>query len=157
MTIEHASRNGQLQQYVAMLLDNQLFGIPVASVHDVLQNPSVNPVPLAPSEVAGSLNLRGRIVNAVDLRQRLSLGNRTVSASQKVMCVVIEHRHEMYGLLVDSVRDVLSLDEADYEKLPSTVDPRWRDVCSGIYKLDKELLLVLELGKLFSELEKDAA
>jgi purine-binding chemotaxis protein CheW len=59
--------------------------------------------------------------------------------------------------VVDGVRDVLTLPDKDFEKLPSTVQAQWRDISQGIYKLENELLLVLDIGKLFVELEERAA
>lgn len=148
--------NTHSKQYVALTLAGQLFGIPVLNVHDVLQNPQVNNIPLAPPEVAGSLNLRGKIVTAIDLRCRLGINTRE-STDDSTMCIVIEYKGDMYSLIVDSVRDVLTLPDKDFEKLPSTVHPRWREVSQGIYKLDTELLLVLDIAKLFAELEERAA
>jgi purine-binding chemotaxis protein CheW len=144
------------KQFVALTLAGQLFGIPVMNVHDVLQDPQVNTIPLAPPEVAGSLNLRGKIVTAIDLRCRLGINQRE-NGERNTMCIVIDYRGDMYSLVVDSVRDVLTLADKDFEKLPSTVSPQWRDVSQGIYKLENELLLVLDIAKLFAELEERAA
>jgi purine-binding chemotaxis protein CheW len=138
------------RQYVTLTLDGQLFGIPVLLVHDVLRNPGVNHIPLAPLGVAGSLNLRGRIVTAIDARRKLGLPAQEEAGNAKVMCVVVEHSNEMYGLLVDEVSDVLSLEGQQMEKVPGTLDPAWREVCQGIYKLDGRLLLILETGRLFA-------
>jgi purine-binding chemotaxis protein CheW len=148
--------NNNTKQFVALTLAGQLFGIPVLNVHDVLQNPQVNTIPLAPPEVAGSLNLRGKIVTAIDLRCRLGINTRD-SKDESTMCIVIEHKGDMYSLIVDAVRDVLTLPDKNFEKLPSTVHAQWREVSQGIYKLDNELLLILDIAKLFAELEEQAA
>jgi purine-binding chemotaxis protein CheW len=148
--------NAHSKQFVALTLAGQLFGIPVLNVHDVLQNPQVNTIPLAPPEVAGSLNLRGKIVTAIDLRCRLGINTRE-SKEESTMCIVIEYKGDMYSLIVDAVRDVLTLPDKNFEKLPATIHPRWKEVSQGIYKLDTELLLVLDISKLFAELEERAA
>lgn len=135
------------RQYVTLMLDGQLFGLPVLKVHDVLRNPVVNTIPLAPPGVAGSLNLRGRIVTAIDMRSRLGL---PVGKRETIMCIVVEHDGDMYSLIVDDVSDVLTLDSEQQEKVPSTLDPRWREVCQGIYKLEGRLLLILDIVRFFA-------
>ena len=104
-------------------------------------------IPLAPSEVAGALNLRGRIVTAIDVRQRLRLPPRENNEGQQ-MSVVVEHHGEHYSLLIDSVGEVLSVPGDRYERNPATLNPRWREVSAGIYRLDGELLVVLDVERL---------
>ena len=136
------------RQYVTMTLAGQLFGIPVLQVHDVLRNPVVNRIPLAPLGVAGSLNLRGRIVTAIDVRSKLGLPGKPAEGKDAI-CIVVAHNNEMYGLLVDDVSDVLTIEAQQIEKVPSTLDSVWRDACQGIYKLEGQLLLILDIGKFF--------
>ncbi len=72
-TAESAIASGESQDYVTMTIADQLFGIPVLTVQDVLGSQRITRIPLAPPEVAGALNLRGRIVTAMDVRRRLDL------------------------------------------------------------------------------------
>jgi len=133
-------------EYVTVTIDDQWFGIPVLQVQDVLAAQSIALVPLAPKEVAGSLNLRGHIVTAIDPRQRLGLPAREGGASG--MGVVVEHEGELYSLLIDAVGEVLSLPEDRFERNPATLDARWRDVSVGIFRLDDRLLVVLDIAQL---------
>lgn len=133
--------------FVTIRLAGQLLGIPVLLVNDVLKILKVTPVPLAPSWVAGVLNLRGRIVTAIDLRERLGLPKRS-SDECAGMSVVVDHRGEPYSLLIDSVGDVVSLDDSLFEKNPVTLDPRWREVSDGVYRLETELMVVLDVKRL---------
>src|SRR6267154_2312473 len=107
--------------FVSVVIGGQLFGIPVLEVRDVLASQRITRVPLAPAEVAGSLNLRGRIVTAIDIRTRLGLPER--SEGKTAMSVVVDYGGELYSLLVDSVGEVLSLDGTDAERNPATLDP----------------------------------
>jgi purine-binding chemotaxis protein CheW len=75
-----AQDHGAEQAYLTMMLDGQLCGVPVLSVRDVLANQTIARIPLAPREVAGNLNLRGRIVTAIDLRRVLRLSPRAAGA-----------------------------------------------------------------------------
>jgi purine-binding chemotaxis protein CheW len=140
--------SGEHRDYVTMSIGGQLFGIPVLKVQDVLGNQTITRVPLAPVEVAGSLNLRGRIVTAVDVRLRLGLPKRENEKS--AMSVVVEHQGELYSLLVDSVGEVLSLETRDYQRNPPTLNPRLREFSDGIYRLNDSLLVVLSVSSLLN-------
>jgi purine-binding chemotaxis protein CheW len=140
--------SGENRDYVTMSIGGQLFGIPVLKVQDVLGTQTITRVPLAPVEVAGSLNLRGRIVTAVDVRLRLGLPKR--DADKAAMSVVVEHENELYSLLVDSVGEVLSLESRDYQRNPPTLNPRLREFSDGIYRLNDSLLVVLSVSSLLN-------
>jgi purine-binding chemotaxis protein CheW len=140
--------SGEQRDYVTMSIGGQLFGIPVLKVQDVLGSQTITRVPLAPVEVAGSLNLRGRIVTAVDVRLRLGLPKR--ENEKTAMSVVVEHEGELYSLLVDSVGEVLSLETRDYQRNPPTLNPRLREFSDGIYRLNDSLLVVLSVSSLLN-------
>ena len=143
------------RQYVSIVIDGQLFGIPVLIVHDVLGPQRITRIPLAPPEVAGSLNLRGRIVTAIDVRLCLGLDKRPPELSG--MSVVVEHGGEFYSLIVDNVGEVLTLSSSAMERNPATLDPRWREISSGIYRLDEQLLVVLDADRLLDFARTEAA
>jgi purine-binding chemotaxis protein CheW len=143
------------RQYVSITIDGQMFGIPVLIVHDVLGPQRITRIPLAPAEVAGSLNLRGRIVTAIDVRLRLGLPKRPVNMDG--MSVVVEHSGEFYSLMVDGVGEVLTLSSAEFERNPATLDPRWRDISLGIYRLQDQLLVILDVNRLLDFTRNEAA
>jgi purine-binding chemotaxis protein CheW len=134
------------QDYVTMSVGGQMFGIPVLQVQDVLNPQRITRIPLASAEIAGALNLRGRIVTAIDVRTRLGLPQ----AEKAGMSIVVEHKNEMYSLLVDEVGDVMSLAQSEYEANPATLDGRWREVSSGVYRLNGTLMLVMDVAQLLS-------
>ena len=103
--------------------------------------------------MAGSLNLRGRIVTAIDVRLRLGLPARP--KEKPGMSIVVDLRGELYSLMVDGVGEVLSLSSDDFERNPSTLDVRWRELSTGIYRLNGTLLVVLDVSRLlnFANLE----
>ncbi|MFL5252155.1 MAG: chemotaxis protein CheW, partial [Rhodopila sp.] len=104
--------------------------------------------PLAPPEIAGSLNLRGRIVTAIDLRRRLGLPS--APAGQKRMSVVADQAGELYALLVDQVSEVLSLKASAFERNPPTLEKHWANFSTGIYRLEGRLLVVLDVARLLA-------
>lgn len=144
---EAAIKAGESEDYLTVMIADQLFGIPVLQVQDVLGQQSVTRIPLAPPEVAGSLNLRGRIVTAINVRRRLGLSERD-DGKKSDMSVVVEHDNELYSLIIDEVGDVLALYSKDFDSNPATLDPVWRDISLGIYRLDDRLLVVLDVPKL---------
>ena len=131
--------------FVTMTVAGQLFGIRVLMVQDVLGPQRIARVPLAPPEILGSLNLRGRIVTAIDVRTRLGLPKR--ADGEKGMSVVVEHDDELYSLVVDKVGEVMTLPAADYERNPVTLDPRWHEIADGIYRLPECLLVVVNVAR----------
>jgi purine-binding chemotaxis protein CheW len=143
---DHHLNTGESQEFVTVTIADQLFGIPVLSVQDVLGPQKITRIPLSPPEVGGALNLRGRIVTAIDVRRRLGLAAR--AADDPGMSVVVEHKGEPYSLMIDSVGEVLAVPVESYERNPATLDPRWRDVSGGIYRLEGKLLVILEVDRL---------
>ena len=143
MNAENAQQN--LKEYVTAMIGGQLFGLPILNVQDVFRPERLTRVPLAPAEIAGVLNLRGRIVTLIDMRCLLGLGEREKNAA--VMAVGVESRGESYGLLIDSVGEVLKLDEGAREPNPINLDPRLARVCVGIYRLEGQLLMVVDVDR----------
>ena len=140
----------QSKDFLTVSIAGQRFGIPVLQVQDVLREQKVTRIPLAPPEVAGSLNLRGRIVTAIDVRKRLGLPGR--DDQKQNMSVVVEYEEELFSLIIDSVGDVLSFKGKDFDKNPGTLDPLWRDVSTGIYQLENELLVVMDVSSLLENI-----
>lgn len=198
-----AAGREDLNEFVTFNIAGQFFGIPVLIVQDILLPEKIASIPLAPPEVRGSINLRGRIVTVIDVRVRLGLESRAITSATQIeeevhtaedqaaedlaandsdaqadedqsaeatevaalkaheavdavkrknrehmMGVTVEHQNELYTLLVDSVGDVISLSRKNYEGNPSTLDPLWREFASGVYRLDSDLMVVLDVERL---------
>jgi len=138
-----------LCEYVTVVICGQRFGIPVLLVQDVIRERPLTHIPLAPSEVAGALNLRGRVVTAIDLRNRL--GMEPLEEDVPAMNVVVEQGGELYSLIVDAVGDVLNLSMDTYEPSPATMDQKWRGVTDGLHRLDGDLMLVLNIDDVLGD------
>ncbi|MFM9890262.1 MAG: chemotaxis protein CheW [Rickettsiales bacterium] len=143
------------QEFVTMRIGKQLFGISVLAVQDVLRRQTIAPVPLSPSVVAGSLNLRGRIVTAIDMRARLELG--PYPQPDTIMMAVVEYQHELFALMIDQVGDVLQLAMNRFEKVPSNMDATWRGMAAGVFKLEGELLVILDVASVIDHIQGIAA
>ena len=132
-------------EYVTATVGGQLFGMPIGRVQDVFMPERLARVPLAPPEIAGMLNLRGRIVTAIDMRRRLGLGAPEDRGQR--MAVGIESRGESYGLLIDAIGEVLKLPAASREDNPVNLDARLARVSAGVHRLEDALMVVLDVDR----------
>jgi purine-binding chemotaxis protein CheW len=140
-----ATNHSATVQYVTVVIGGQLFGLPIERVHDVFVPESITRVPLSRAEIAGVLNLRGRIVTAIDMRRRLHLAPRT--GDGRAMAVGIEHKGESYGLLIDNVGEVLTLPGAGREANPVNLDARWAAISGGVHRLNGQLMVILDVDR----------
>jgi purine-binding chemotaxis protein CheW len=132
-------------QYWSFRVGRLYFGVAVQDVQEVIRYQEMTRVPHAPADIAGLINLRGQIVTAIDLRKKLGLPDR--SADALPMNVVVRTDDGAVSLLVDEIGDVLQLEEAIYEPAPETLTGVSRELITGVYKLKKELLLILDISK----------
>ncbi len=142
----NASPTTALVTLVTLSVDDQLCGIPVEDVRDVLGARTITRIPLAPPEIAGNLNLRGRIVTALDVRRRLDLAPADPDTPR--MSLVTEHKGELYALVVDSVREVIALPVDGFEPNPPTLPLAWAQHSTGIFQLPEGLLMTLDVSRL---------
>ena len=138
------NETGTLREYVTAEIGGELIGMPILRVQDVFIPEGPTRVPLAPTEIAGVLNLRGRIITLVDMRRRLGL---TGGGDKAALAIGVELRGESYGLLIDAIGEVLKLDEDAQEANPVNLDPRLARVSTGIHRLNDRLLMVLDVDR----------
>jgi purine-binding chemotaxis protein CheW len=137
-------QTGEMSEYVTVTIGKQLFGLPIGRVQDVFVLSQMTRVPLASDDIAGVINLRGRIVTAIDLRRRLGVSGEPGRAQ---MAVGIESEAESYGLVIDAVGEVLKLGAETAESVPVNLDDRLKRVASGVHRLDGGLLVVLDVDR----------
>jgi purine-binding chemotaxis protein CheW len=137
--------DGAITEYVTAMIGGQLFGLPISRVQDVFMPDRLTMVPLAPADVAGVLNLRGRIVTAIDMRARLGLPKST--DDKPPMAMGVDLRGESYGLLIDQIGEVLKLPDDSRETNPVNLDPRMATLASGVHRLNGQLMVVLDVDK----------
>jgi purine-binding chemotaxis protein CheW len=145
MSANVATHGEHVTEYVTVLIGGQLFGLPISRVQDVFMPERLTRVPLSAPEIAGVLNLRGRIVTALDMRRRLDLPPR--QDSRPPMAVGIELKGESYGLLIDTVGEVMKLADGRREPNPVNLDARLASVSAGVHRLDGQLLVVLDVDR----------
>jgi purine-binding chemotaxis protein CheW len=151
-TVTEAGDTAAKCSFLTAFIDDQMFGLPLLAVQEVLERPAVTPIQLAPPEVAGAINLRGRIITAIDVRKRLYRQPR--DAAGRAVGIVVEHDDEIFNLLFDAVGDVMTLGADRRQDNPPTFDPVWCTCSDGIYRLDARLMVIVNIPAL---LEIEAA
>lgn len=131
------------RQFATFEVADQLFGVEVDTVQEVLSYNEYTPVPLAPSAVGGLFNLRGQVIAAVDLRVQLGLARQTLEGP--VMNVILRNEGEPVSLLVDRIGEVVDLDDEAFEPPPDTLSGPTRDLVLGTFKLEGRLMLALDV------------
>lgn len=135
-------------QYVSFWIGDQLLGVPVKAVQEVLNPQPIARAPRARPEIAGLLNLRGQIVTAVNLRRRLGLPD--LESDKEPLNVVVRHGGESFSLLVDDVGDVIDTSNQQLESMPPTMGGVWRSVTTGVFRLEKRLFVIVDVTAILS-------
>ena len=142
-------------EYVTVMIGQQLFGIPIDLVNDIFKPERLTFVPLAHPDIAGVLNLRGRIVTMIDCRRRLGVAMGT--QERDFMAVGVEKDGDHYGLLFDAAGEVLRFPPEALEPTPVNLDAHWRTVSKGVFRLETGLLVLLDVGVILDFSRKAAA
>lgn len=129
-----------LVEMCSVRLGQSLFGVPISHILEIVGAARPQPVPLAPAFVGGLVHYRGDVLTTVSLRYLLGLPPK--DGPQDIL--VLESKDGCFGLLVDSVVEVLTVSSADHEPNPSTLDERHRTLFAGSYKLKDRLLVMLD-------------
>jgi purine-binding chemotaxis protein CheW len=134
-----------LQQYCTFLVGDFCFGVAVNRVQEVVRYQPLTPVPLAPAEVTGLINLRGQIITTIDLRRRLQLPNRVGPAQPTNLLVTTTDGPISFQ--VDQIEDVVDVDPDSIERAPEMLDASLRSCIAGVSKQRERLLLILDESK----------
>jgi purine-binding chemotaxis protein CheW len=144
--------DGRILQLVTFKLENEEFGVDILKVQEINKMMSITRIPNAPPFIEGVINLRGKIIPIVDLRKRL--GFKTEGFDKSTRIIVVELDGMVLGFIVDSVSEVLRINESTVEAAPSIVAGVDSEYIEGVGKLDDRLLILLELNKIFSNPDK---
>ena len=143
-------------EFVTFRIGGQIFGASVAEIHDVFRPANMTPVPLSSGEIAGVLNLRGRIVTALDARTRLGLPPKE-GPRKSELAIGVERNGESFGLIIDEIGEVVRLDEDAMEDNPVNLDKVWASVSRGVYRLKDTLLVIMDIDRMLAPPETQEA
>jgi purine-binding chemotaxis protein CheW len=141
-----AARDAEQTQVFTVVCGDTSYGLPIDAVLTIFRTHAITPAPLAPPEILGLINLRGKIVTATSLRSILELPARS---PVDALAVCIEWRGEQFALIVDDVGDVVSVSEACRIPDPPNESGRRGSLASGVYHLNEMILPVLDVEVLF--------
>jgi purine-binding chemotaxis protein CheW len=145
---EIAGSTNDAHQYVSFWIGDQLLGVPVNVVQEVLKPQRITPTPLARPEIAGLLNLRGQIVTVINLRRRLALADR--ADGQPGMHVIVRHCGESYSLLVDDVGDVINVLDLPAAASSADRNSHWKSFSAGACQREDGLFVLLDVPALLT-------
>ena len=134
-----------LLHLVTFQLGREEYGVEISSVQEIIRAADITPVPGAPSHVRGVLNLRGKIIPVVDLRQRFSLTTADAADDQRI--IVVELGEKRIGMLVDSVSQVIKIPAGVVEEMPEEATSMDENFIKGVGKLDARLIIILDLNR----------
>ena len=135
-----------LEKFIIIRLDGKPFGVVVDNIEDILLPQKITPIPLAPREVMGALNLRGRIVTAINMRVRLGMEDiglrKNDDGEHDYRCIVVQYKDGLYSLIVDEVNEVIDISKKQIEQNPENLSPDWKKISSGVYAMEKEIMII---------------
>jgi len=140
-----------IRRWVTFRLDNEMYGINVLQVQEVLRYTDIVPVPGAPDFVLGIINLRGNVVTVIDTRKCFALAAHEPDDATRI--VIIESGKQVAGLLVDSVAEVVNIQNSQVETAPEVGTTESAKYIQGIANHNKEILILVDVNKLLSPVE----
>ena len=140
-------------QWVTFKLENEVYGVNVMQVQEVLRYTEIAPVPGAPDYVLGIINLRGNVVTVIDTRLKFGLMPAEITDNSRI--IIIEAENQVVGILVDSVAEVVYLKASEIDDAPSVGTEESARFIQGVSNRKDDLLILVDLNKLLSDNEWD--
>jgi purine-binding chemotaxis protein CheW len=139
-----------MRQLVGFRIGDEEFGVDILMVQEIIRLPAITPIPNAPSFILGMINLRGRVIPIIDLRQRLRINAKNPGETSRSMRILIlEMGSHQTGFIVDSVSEVMKVPMAEIEPTPHllalSIDARYIE---GVIKLTNRLLILLDFTQI---------
>lgn len=137
--------NVEQAQYCGFRIANDHFAVPVLEVQEVIRPQRLTSIPLSERTIRGLINLRGQIVTAINLRHLFGLD---ANYGREYMNVIVRSGDSLTALMVDEIQDVIEAQPDTFQPTPETLDAKLKPFVKGVHKLDKQLLIVLDLKKI---------
>ncbi len=134
-------------QLCGFKIKGDYYAIPVLEVQEVIKPYKLTPVPLSQKYVKGLINLRGQIVTSLSLRELFKMNEGDLDDH---MNIIVSHEESLYALVVDEILDVIEVEEKNFESIPDTINENVKKFISGVYKLEKQLIILLDLEKILT-------
>lgn len=142
------------KQLVVFSLASEEYGVPITQVQEIIRKPEITRIPGMPDFIDGVINLRGKIIPVIDLRKRFKLEQK--EATDKTRAVVADAANQTIGLVVDSVSEVVNLPKSQIDPIPPSIASIDAEYLSGVGKMEKRIVILLDLAKLLGDIERVA-
>jgi purine-binding chemotaxis protein CheW len=149
----HNAASDPVTRWVTFRLGDEIYGINVMQVQEVLRLPEIAPVPGAPYYVVGIINLRGNVVTVIDTRK--SFGLPPVEPTDQTRIVIIEAGTHIVGILADSVAEVVDLRTSEIETAPNIGNEDSNKYVQGVHSRNDRILILVDTSKLLRQEEWD--
>lgn len=140
------------RQYSTFYISNRLYGIDVTQVQEIVKPMPVTPIPLAPDYVRGLINLRGQVATALGLRELFGIEEDPPEDYMNIVCRI---GGSLISFHIDKIGDVKNVVADDFEETPQTISERVRRFMEGVYKVDGELLSVINIALIMNTLNNE--
>ena len=151
MSQQDKTDDDPILQWVTYHLEDEVYGMNVMQVQEVLRITEIAPVPGAPDYVLGIINLRGNVVTVIDTRRRFGLMSKEPDESARI--IVVEVNDNVLGMLVDSVAEVVYLHQSEIDTAPSVSNDDGSRFIQGVHSRDDNLLILVDVDKFLTEEE----
>ncbi|ABK17334.1 CheW protein [Syntrophobacter fumaroxidans MPOB] len=146
----------QTKQLVSFRIGEEEFGVDILMVQEIIRLPTITPIPNAPESILGMINLRGKIIPIIDLRQRLRIrGNMPTANDRRTRILIVEMAGHVTGFIVDSVSEVMKVEVSQIEPTPhlvvSSIDAVY---IQGVIKLPNRLIILLDFRQILKPQEE---
>ncbi|MCP4981001.1 MAG: chemotaxis protein CheW [Gammaproteobacteria bacterium] len=149
MAQQHKAEAQDMLQCVTFNLENEIYGINVMQVQEVLRKVEMAPIPGAPHYITGIINLRGNVVSVINARSRFGLPAVETTSSARI--IVVEVQDQVIGILVDEVAEVVDVDYSEIATAPNVGSQESSRYIDGVISRDDKLLILIDLNKLYAE------
>ena len=144
-----------MRQYIGFKLSSNEFTIPILKVREIINTPDITPLPQSPDYMKGIVNIRGKIIPVVDLKELIDTKGEAPEVKSGGKVIVIINRNTTFGILVDSITSVINIDEADIEPPEGFMSDSAMDRVEGVAKFDDRLIILLDTDKLVGQEEME--
>ena len=135
-------------QLCSFQLADALFGIDTMLVQEIIKVPEITKVYQAPEEIIGIINLRGKIVTIIDLAIKLDLHTDVETSNRRI--IIVESRNEPFGLMVDTINDVIHIDGDELDSAPANVRIAQGRFITGVFRDEEQLIAILNIEEIIS-------
>jgi len=141
------------QQVVVFDLDQQVYGVPIDAVLEIIRMEKITPIPQSPDFIEGIIEIRGKVIPVMDLRKRFGL--QVAEHTQSTRIIIVDMDSNSMGIIVDSVAEVLQISSGNVEPPPSVIGSVDQSFIQGVALLEKRMIILLDLAKVLQDEEKE--